>query len=169
MKSIQNRFEKTIHSLFVKKAPFQLSKTGVEAVASWIPYIALFVGILSIVVSIGLAGQIANTKEAIQNTGRLSQNLPIDLRPENINPVVYVAVISAAAQGLVLISSFLGLKSRKKHAGWDLLLLSMIIGFIYAVLTLFMAGYRTNFDFILSMLSTVAGLYILAQIRPVYK
>lgn len=79
----------------------------------------------------------------------------------------YLAVIVLVVQGVILLMAYKPLKEVSKK-GWDLMLLSVLVSFAFSLLYLF-TDVGTFGNFLLSLIGTTIGLYILAQVRSHYK
>jgi uncharacterized membrane protein YhaH (DUF805 family) len=169
MSSIQKQLEKIMDEYLVKKAPFQIPLNAKKAITSWAPWIALVIGLLSLLSALSLWSLAREADKYIDISYEIGRTYGIESTARDVSTMVYVSIVVLAIQGIILAVAFKGLQEKSKSRGWDLLLLSTLLGFAYSFSTLFISNLRTGTDFIFSLLGALIGLYILAQIKDRYK
>lgn len=162
----QHDLEKQMDDLLVKKAPFQIPEDGRKTIVKYLPIIALVFGILSLLAALRLYNATRKVAEYADEINELSRAFG------NGNVVeytflYYIALLVLVLQGLILLVAFKPLKSNQKK-GWDLLLLGVVTSFAFGLMYLF-TDFGNLANFIGTIIGTVIGLYILAQIRSHYK
>lgn len=153
----------------VKKAPFQIPANAKNAITSWAPWIALVIGILSILSALSLWSLAREADKYINISYEIGRTYGIETTARDVSTMVYVSILVLVLQGVILVAAFKGLQAKSKSRGWDLLLLSTLLGFAYSFSTLFITDLRSGGDFTFSLLGALIGLYILAQIKDKYK
>ncbi len=164
----QAKIEKTMDEYFVKKAPFQIPKNGREALVEWMPWISLVFGIISLLAALGFwrAGHVVNEAAVYVNT--LSQTYGTGETVSQLGFMFYVSLIALVVQGALMVIAFPGLRDRSKSKGWNILLFSALLSFVYGVFRAF-TDYGDVLNIFTAALGLVIGLYILAQIKTYYK
>lgn len=162
------QLEEKLDEAFVKNAPFQLPKNVKDWIVRYLPYFNLFFGIVSLWAAWGLYQWTRLTDKWVDYANNLSASFGVNTAiPSNrLNLVVWLALITLAAEAVLWIAAFPGTKERKKK-GWDLLFYALIVNIIYGVIMLFSdyGGIGTLFG---TIVSAVIGLYFLFQIRSYY-
>lgn len=168
MHALKKSIEAGMDKYLVKKAPLQLPANGKKAIVDWAPWIALVIGVLSLLSALSLWNLVREVSRGIDYSYDISRSLGIEATPRDVGLMVYISIAVLIIQGVILLIAFKGLQARSKARGWDMLLLSTLLGLVYGLSTLFITDYRSGADFIFSLLGTLVGLYILAQIRGSY-
>lgn len=133
---------------YFRKAP-ELSKNTKKFIIQFVPYYALFIGIL------GILG-------AISTLGILSAASPFNMSSTAKTAVIGMNTLSSLfwlASSVLKIMAYPDLDNHK-YKGWNLLFWSTIVHFMGSVF----AG-----EFLIPLLFGIIGLYILFQIKPHYK
>lgn len=163
------KVEATMDEYLVKKAPFQIPSSGRKAIVEWAPWISLIVGVLSLIAALSLwqAGHKANQViDATNDFLRAYGGDTVSSVPE-LSVFFYVAIVALVAQAALMIYAFPGLKVKSKAKGWTILLLSSLINLVYGVFVAF-TDYGSFSNLFFSLIGSLVGLYILAQIRSNY-
>ncbi len=162
----QAKLEKTMDEYFVDKAPFQIPANGKKALVEWLPWISLIFGVLSLLAALGLwhAGHTVNILVDYANT--ISQAYGGET--VSLGFMYYIALLALVVEGALMLIAFPGLRAKSKKRGWDILLLSTLLNFIYGIFVAF-TDYGSIGNIIGSLIGVVIGLYILAQIKSHYK
>lgn len=167
--SNQKKLEEQMNEYLVKKAPFQIPEGGRKAIVEWLPWISLVVGVLSLLAALSLWRSAHTVNQYIDATNdflRAYGGDTVHTAPE-LGLFFYVALIVITIQGALALYAFPGLKARKKSTGWNILLLSSILNFFYGVFVAF-TNYGSFGNIVGSVIGTLIGLYILAQISSYY-
>lgn len=161
----QTDLENKMDEMLVKKAPFQIPENGRKAIVEYAPILALIGGILSAIAAIGLwrAGHAVN--ELVDIANRYAEAYGV-ATVRDLDVFYYTGVVALAVQALLMFMAYGPLKDRVKR-GWDLLLLSVVVNFIYGVVVSF-SDYGSMGNLVMGIIGAVIGLYILAQIRGLY-
>jgi hypothetical protein len=161
----QTNLENKMDEMLVKKAPFQIPENGRKALVEYAPILAIIGGILSAVAAWGLwrAGHAVN--ELVDLANSYARAVGVDT-VNNLDVFFYAGVAALAVQAVLMFVAYSPLKERSKR-GWDILLLSTLINFVYG-LSVAVSDYGTVGNLIGSVIGVVIGLYILAQIRGHY-
>lgn len=157
------QLEKALDNVF-KKAP-QMSEAARKTLADALPWIALAVGVLSLV-GAWIAYRAATFVTEI--TGGLIGNTYGLYAPSVAGnfTFLWVGVVLMLAQAVIALVAYPSLKARKK-SGWNLLFLTEAIYAVYAVVYHLFA-YVDIGQLIFSLLVTAVGLYLLFQVRGYY-
>lgn len=161
------QLETKIGGLF-KSAPPLPESSKKSLVNAW-PWIALVFGMLQVLSALGLWGIISTANKAVDiaNTYAIyytGQSVALSGADKT---AIYLAVILLVVNAVVLLKAYPELKKRTIK-GWDLLFLSLLINLAYSVTTVFIDG-RGISSFIFSLAASVAGFYLLFQVKDKYK
>jgi drug/metabolite transporter (DMT)-like permease len=80
--------------------------------------------------------------------------------------MVYIGITIMLVQAVIFFVAFSPLQKRAKR-GWDLLFLVGLMNVVYAIVALFMSGYGVG-SFLMSLLTSAVGFYLLVQTRSSY-
>lgn len=163
------KIESTMDEYLVKKAPFQIPANGRKAIVEWAPWISLVVGILSLLAALSLwqAGHRVNQViDATNDFLRAYGGNTVSTAPK-LSAFFYVALAALVVQAALMLYAFPGLRAKNKASGWTILLISSLINLVYGVFVAF-TDYGSFSNLFFSLLGTLIGLYILAQIRGNY-
>lgn len=158
----QQDLEKQMDEYLVKKAPFQIPENGRKGLVKYLPVIALVFGIISILAALSLWNTARQADDLIDGLNRLGLSTGYDY-----GMLYYVALGTLIFQGVLLLMAYKPLNERSKR-GWDLLLFGVVVSFIFGIFYLF-TDVGSFGNFLGSILGTIIGLYILAQISSHYK
>jgi hypothetical protein len=165
MISKTSSLEAWLNNLFAKSSPRLPSQTK-KTLVEWAPTIGLVLGALSLLAAWSL-WHWANT--VIYYAGTMCAIYPGYICPLPVSRFsvwLWLGVIFLAIEGLLYLFAYPKLNSRKKE-GWDYLYYGTIINTAYAIVSLF-ASYDSLNHFIGGLIGSVAGLYLLFQIRDSY-
>lgn len=137
--------EATFEEYFVKKAPFQLPAGAKEAIVKFGPWIMVVLLVLSLPVILAAFGLTAMFSPVIMATG--------------YSPLYYVSLALIVASLLFDVIALPGLFARKIQ-GWR---------YAYYATLLSVLSSLVNLEIVSAILSAVIGLYILFQIKSMYK
>lgn len=161
----QQDLEKQMDTMLVKKAPFQIPENGKKAIVQYLPIISLIFGILSLLAAVTLWNTAHRLDDAVNTINAISRAYGGNTISYGL--FYYLALSAIVIQGVLMLMAYKPL-SQKLKRGWDLLLISSVISFIYGVLYL-LTDSGSFGNFIGTIIGTIIGLYILAQIRSHYK
>lgn len=161
--------EKNMSGWF-KSAP-ALPKNVKQLIVQIAPWSALAVGLLQLFSAWGLG-------ELLRELERLGTNSTAVARLYNHQTVrtytlsssdrmmMYLAIIVLIVDGAILVMAFSELKKRSLR-GWELAFLAMLVNAAYADVALLVS--LRNFDsFLFSVAWSIAGFYLLFQVRDTY-
>lgn len=161
----REKLEEHMEEHLVHKAPFQVPPPAKQLLVLWAPWIALISGAVAALSVIGLwteSREILGTSHTYYN----ADGDQVTLRGD-VGVFYYFAMIALAAQSVLMLRAYKGLKARSKMLGWNVLLYAILASVAYNVLLgLSKQGHSGNFVF--AFLTAVVGLYFLAQIKPNY-
>jgi heme/copper-type cytochrome/quinol oxidase subunit 4 len=153
-----NSLEKSLYSLLVTKAPFQIPTNGRKAMAKYLPYIALVVGILSLLGALTLynAAMLLTAVTGYAATYGVAQN---------VATMAWIGILLLVVEAFIYFMAFPKLKKGEK-SGWNLLFVGALLNIVYAVVTLVIG--MDVMGLIWNLLSSVIGLYLLFQVHDEY-
>ena len=128
----------------VKKAPFQIPDAGRELIVRFGPWITMVLLILTLPILLFALGLGA----ILMPVGGIGYSASFGLL--TIFIVIELGLMVAALPGLFA----------RKMAGWQLLFYSQLVGIVHSLLTGNIIG---------GLLTALIGLYILFQVRPLYR
>lgn len=159
--------EKALDEVFVKKAPVQLPENAKKSIVEYSPYLALIIGVLSLLGALSLWRIGHRVDTAINYLNSYSVAAGYGKVTHSLGVFYYLALASLAAQGALYLAAFPGLKARKK-AGWNFLFFGLILEAVYSVVSLFDSNYLGGSNFIGGLIGLIIGGYFLFQIRSHY-
>lgn len=156
------KLEQKLDEWLVKKAPFQLPEHSKVTLVKMLPWLTLIGGVLAAIAVLNLFNWLMLAQNAsnyvnmaAQGYGYYSSNLA----------VAWLGLGILLLEAILFFIAFPALKARKK-LGWNLLYYVAAANIAYSVLYLFI---DTNIaSFIISLFSSLIGLYLLFQIRNHY-
>lgn len=165
----QKQLEATMDKYLVKDAPIQIPENGRKALVQYAPFLAIIGGILTLLGALSLWRLAHDAKDVVDGLNEIARTYGIDTGVNTVNYGVlfYVSFAILVAQGLLLLFAFKGLQAKSKKRGWDLLLLSIVANFVYGLVYAF-TDTGSLINIVSSVIGTVIGLYILAQIKSYY-
>lgn len=162
--------ETKMAEVFVDKAP-KIPAGGVKVITEWAPWVSLVIGILTLWTAWMLWSwaHVVNTAGAALNS--LCNAYAVNagacaVDSARLTMWVWLALIILAAEGVLYLLAFPGLRDRKKQ-GWNLLFYAALINLAYAVVSIF-SNYSYGGGFIGALIGSAIGFWILFQIRSVY-
>ncbi len=136
-------------------------------VKAW-PWIALIFGVLQLLAAWGLWGltrfvggiyDYANTV-SLYTTGQPAGPTSFD------KSVIYLGIAVLAVDAVILLMAYPELVNRSRR-GWDLLFIGSLLNVAYSVVTIFIDS-RGVGSFIMSLLGSAIGFYLLFQVKSKY-
>lgn len=156
--------ETALDNLF-KKLP-QMPESARKGLASFIPWLTLLGGIVSLLAAWYLYQAVAWVDQwATGMYSAIGYTSPVS----GISAVAWVGLALLVVQALLFLVAFPALRSYKK-SGWSILLWASVVNVVYDVVyNLFGGyGYANIGQLIFSLIGVLIGLYLLFQIRPLY-
>ncbi|HSX44092.1 MAG TPA: hypothetical protein VLE69_02230 [Candidatus Saccharimonadales bacterium] len=145
-----------------------LPEGGKEGLTKAFPWIALVFGILQLLAGLSLwhltryvnvlndyansIYQVTGTRVGLSSTDKM---------------IIYLGIIILIVDAVILLMAVSPLMKRARR-GWDLLFLSALINLIYSIVSIFISG-RGFGTFLLNLLTSAIGFYLLFQIRSKFK
>jgi hypothetical protein len=159
--------ENSLDDLFVKQAP-ELPLNGKKALVQYLPWISLFLGLISLwtVYVLWHWAHLANNLINYANSISAAYGGPM-ISNNRLSFGIWVGLTVLAVEALLYIAAYPGLRDRKK-SGWDLLFYGLIINVVYGVVIAF-TSYGGVGNLIWTLLGSAIGFYFLFQIRGSYK
>jgi hypothetical protein len=163
-----NKLEENLNDIFVGKAP-KLPDGGKKALVEWAPVLNIIIGILTLFSAwtlwhwASLASGVINYANQLCNsyTGYVC-NTPVS----RFSVWLWLGVLFLAAEGLLYVFAYSGLKNRKKQ-GWNYLYYGALLNVAYAVISL-LTSYDVAGHFVSALIGSAIGFYFLFQIRSAY-
>jgi len=157
--------EKSLGDVY-ENAP-ELPANGKKTLVEWMPWISLVFGVLSLYAAWVLWhwAHIANGFVNLANQLSAAYGGP-SVAVDRMSAMVWVSLVVMAAQGVLWLLAFPGLRARKK-AGWDLLFYAAIMNAVYGVVVMF-SDYGTAGNLIGALVESAIAFYFLFQIRGNY-
>jgi hypothetical protein len=161
-----DQLETKLDNVFEKNAP-KLPANAKKMIADWAPWVALIVGVLSLLSAYWL-WQAANAVSAYVNLANQVSAAygGVTTTAANMTLWVWLALLVLVAEGLLYVLAFPGLRARKK-AGWNYLYWGALVNVAYALVSLFTLNGAGGF--VGALLSSAIGLWLLFQVRSEYK
>lgn len=151
----------------VKDLPFQLPEKSRKAIVEYMPWITLFIGVLSLWAAYALWNLARVAERFIDLSNSLSKIYGGEnIARGNLTLAVWLGVALLAIEGVLYLLAFPALKAKKK-AGWNLLFYGALLNLVHGVVMLFndYGGVGRLFS---TLLGSAVGLYFLFQIRSHY-
>jgi len=167
MLKLLETFENSLDSLFCKKVPIQLSDKSRRTIVDIMPWVNLFLGILSLLATLSLWRWSHATQASIDYLNQLNQQLGGRIiTVHRLTFVVWLSIIILLAQSLLFLMAISPTRKRQK-AGWNMLYYAFIINIIYGLI-ITLSAYDGGGRLMLSILTSGLGLYFIFQIRHYY-
>lgn len=159
--------EKTLDGVFGANAPLKIPESGKKTIAEWLPWITLVLGVLTLWSAYAIYhwAQVANAiVDYANNFAKQYGGTPVVSSRWSVG--IWIGLIVLVIEGILYLAAFPSLKGRKK-TGWNLLFYAALVNIVYALAVLF-TDYGGVGRFIVSLLGSAIGLWVLFQIRSVY-
>lgn len=163
IKNIENQLE----GIF-KSAP-KIPENGRKSIVEIMPWVALVFGILQLLAAWALYGLTTVASGYIELADQISRSVGgrgVGLSSGE-KTIIYSGIILVLIDAVILLIAFPKLQQKLK-SGWDLLFLGSLINVVYAIVSIFMSG-RGVSNFILSLIGSIVGFWLLFQIKSHYK
>lgn len=156
-----NKLESMLEGLF-KPAP-KLSEKAKTNIVSWLPWVNLVLGVLSLWGAYALwhwAHLVSNLVNYIN--AAYGTNSAVD----RMSTGLWLGLVVIAAEGVLFLMAYPATQKKQKR-GWNLMFYAALLNAVYGVVLLF-TDYGTSGNFIGYLVGTVIGLWILFQIKSKY-
>lgn len=158
--------EKSLNELFVKNGP-ELPKGGKQFIVQYVPYISLFVGVLSLLAAYQVwdwARAVDRIADSVNQFTQLYGVEPVSTSRWSVALWISLGILVVSA--ILYIAAYGPLKARKK-AGWNLLFYALLLGLVSGVVGLF-TDYNAFGGLIGSIIGFLIGGWLLFQVRASY-
>lgn len=158
--------ENSLERVFVKSAP-KLPEKGKEMLVSWLPWINLVLGILTLwaVYWLWQWAHVANDLTGYVNELSRAYGGP-DVAVRELTAMVWVGLIVLAVEAVLFIMAFQATRTHSKK-GWDLMFYALLVNLVYGILVIF-TDYGGVGSFIGYLIGSIVGFWLLFQIRSKY-
>lgn len=158
--------ESKLDELLVKKAPYQLPENFKKGLVKALPYLALIGAILMVLGAWGIYQILTWTGSWMGAAGDMGVIYgPYSTYTTSYAPMLWVSLLLIVAEAVLLFMAFSPLKTHLKR-GWDLLFWVSLINAAYSIV--YVIATPNLMQFVMSLLGSVVGLYLLFQIRSHY-
>lgn len=146
-----------------------LPKNAKDWLAKYWPYFALVGGILELVAAIFLYRVLDVVHDDFYDLARdVARAYGADVGYSGFDKfMVYFGILFLLVSGVLLILAYTKLV-KKQAQGWNLMFLASLVGVVYSIVNLAIPE-RGFGGFITSLIGTAVGIYLLFQMRDVYK
>lgn len=153
----------------VKDAPFQLPEKTRKAIVEYMPWVALFIGVLSLWASYALwnLAKVADRYIDLGNNLSRMYGGSEATSTSHLSAVVWVGILLLAVEGAIYLFAYPKLKLKNK-TGWNLLFYGALVNLAHGIIMLFDSYNGGVGRLISTLLSSAVGLYFLFQIRAYY-
>ncbi len=168
MADTTNGLEDKLNELFVKNAP-KLPDGGKKALVAWAPILSLIVGILTLLSAWSLWHWARATEGLVNYANTVCSayaGYSCGAPMSRYSVWLWLGVLFLAAEGLLYVFAYSGLKDHKKP-GWNYLYYGALLNVAYGVVSLF-TSYDAAGHFVGALIGSAIGFYLLFQIRSVY-
>lgn len=145
-----DQLEKFFEDLFVKKISLTIPAKAREVIVTIAPWVTLIILIVSLPALLGLFG----FSSLIGGFGYLGAHF---------GARYYIGLLILLIQVIIMAVSISPLLKREMR-GWKMVYYANLISFVYSLFSAFTLG-----DIIWSIISLAIGLYIMFQVKPLYK
>lgn len=156
------QLENKLNELLVTKMSLKLPEGGKKFLVQAMPWLVLIGAILAVLAGLGSFMAIMALNSAMYGLGSVGYAVTYGT---NYNLILWLGVIMLAVQAVIGFMAFSPLKERKKK-GWNLIFWTDLLYIVYALVNAVLSANIGSF--ILSLVFSVIGLYLLFQIRGAY-
>lgn len=160
---VVTKLEKTLAGLY-KDAP-ALPNSSRETLAALWPWLALVFGVLQLAAAWAL-WRLTRVVDGVLNYYASYVDVRTGLSGYD-KTVIYAGIVVLAIDAGMLLMAVAPLRARQAR-GWDLLFLGSLLNVLYAFVSLFIEG-RGAGSFILSLLGSAVGFYLLFQVKSKFR
>jgi hypothetical protein len=165
------QLEHTLDEMLVKKAPFQLPEGVRQGLVKVLPWLTLLGGALTLLGVWGLfqAATLVDRWAGVASELGVSWGVGTYVAPSAMTPLLWVSLVILLAEAILFFVAFPALQKYQKK-GWNILFWVSLVNIAQGIVqTVAYANVYFNFGTLLmSVLSTLLGLYLLFQIRAYY-
>ncbi|HSX28747.1 MAG TPA: hypothetical protein VLF60_04850 [Candidatus Saccharimonadales bacterium] len=144
-----------------------LPKNAKETLVKIWPALALIFGLLQLFAAWGLWHLGHTTNQLADYANQLAQAYGVQPTVHHLGLFYWIGLLTLAADGLILLAAYPGLKAKTK-AGWNMLLLSALVNLAYGIFIVFDDNYGGFGKLISSLIGSAIGFYLIFQVRDFY-
>ncbi|HVV66621.1 MAG TPA: hypothetical protein VHB72_00925 [Candidatus Saccharimonadales bacterium] len=161
-----DQLEKPLEDIFASQAP-PLSNNAKRALVRYLPWINLILGILTLYAVYILWHWAHLVNNFVDYTNSLSAPYGSPVIANNrLTFGIWFGMIVLAIEAVLYLAAFPATRNRKR-TGWELMFYALLLNFVYGVAILF-TDYGSLGNLIWSVIGSIAGLYLLFQVRASY-
>jgi amino acid transporter len=157
-----DKLETKLDEVLDKKAPFKLPESSRKSLAGALWWLSLIGGLLQLYAAWNLWDNWHFVDKVADTFNTYAEAYGIDTGYD-LGFGFYLALITLAVSGALLLLAAPGLKAMKK-SGWNLVFYSLLVNLVYGVVALF-TDYGDLGSFIGALIGSVIGGYLLFQVR----
>lgn len=159
--------ESQLNDIFGKQAP-KMPEGGKKFFVTWLPVLAMIGAVLNVFAVWALWSAVHVTSGYVDLANELSRAYGTGevVSTSYLTVWVWIAMAISVLTAVLYFMAYNPLKAKLKR-GWDLLFYASLVNVAYSVVTLFVHG-RGVSSFVVGLLFTALGWWILFQIRPAY-
>lgn len=165
------QLERTLDEMLVKKAPFQLPEAARQGLVKVLPWLTLLGAVLTLLGVWGVfqAATLVDRWAGVANELSVSWGVGTYVAPSAMTPLLWVSLGILLIETILFFVAFPALQRHEKK-GWNILFWVALVNIAQGIVqTIAYANVYFNFGTLLmSILSTLVGLYLLFQIRAYY-
>lgn len=160
--------EKSLNDAFGEKASYQLPKEFKELLVKLAPWFALIGGVLGAFSAYNLWRAAHYVNQWTESVNRFSESfgVRVPVTEPTLGPAFWLSIASIVIVAILSLLAFPGLKDRKK-VGWNLMFYALLVNIAHSIITLFGSGDKLG-AFMVTVLASLIGFYILFQLRSYY-
>jgi hypothetical protein len=164
--SATSSVEKTLDGVF-KSAP-KLSENVKEAIAKWVPWINLFLGIVGLWTAYTLWHWAHVANGLVDYVNNLSASYGgSQVVADRMNVGIWAGIVILAIESILYLMAFGPTKDRRRR-GWDLMFYAILLNAVYGFALLF-TNYGAGASSLIGyLIGTTIGLYFLFQLKSKY-
>jgi hypothetical protein len=160
-----DNLEKTLDGVFVKSAP-ALPENGKKTLVTWVPWINLILGVLSLLAAWSLWNWAHVANSLVDYANSISQAVGGgNVVSNRLTATIWISIVVIAVTGVLYLLAFQPTQKMMK-SGWNLMFYAMLLQVVYAVVEMF-SNYSSGSP-VGTIIGTVIGLWFLFQIRSKY-
>ncbi len=135
----------------------------------WYPWIAIIFGVLQVLAVLALWRAGHTVDDFVDYANRISRAYGGKEVSSSLGLTYWLSLIVLAADAVILLMAYPGLKAKKK-VGWDWLFLGALVNLAYGVLSIFVNGnYGGGFgNFVSSAIGSLIAFWLLFEARNYY-
>lgn len=163
--------QKKLHIFFENKVPLRIPENGRKLVAEYLPWVNMVLGVFGLLSAWWLyraANQVTQIFNADIN-GNFYDQIYSSETGVSLGVVFWVSLGALIVTSVMMLASIPGLRERSLVKGWNLAFWAAIVNFLYGLFYLFSGIDGAFGQFIWTLVTTTLGLYVLFQVRSLYK